>query len=106
MRVLDFFSNQHEIMNTSQQSLVSAITSTRSYGATHSRMLTEIDTNVIQYKLLPTDTLQGLAIKFGVTVSQTFLNFFAFKFLNFKYNAQMCQRFFIYFITVTVKKLL
>ena len=57
-------------MNNSEQSLVNAITSTRSYGATQSRMLTEIDTNVIKHKLLPTDTLQGLAIKFGVTVSE------------------------------------
>ena len=63
------FRKKHEIMNNSEESLVSAITSTRSYGATHSRMLTEINTNLIKHKLLPTDTLQGLAIRYGATVS-------------------------------------
>ncbi|XP_066936043.1 lysM and putative peptidoglycan-binding domain-containing protein 1-like [Clytia hemisphaerica] len=57
-------------MNDSEQSLASAITSTRSYGATHSRIMTEIDTNLIKHQLQPTDTLQGLAIKYGVTVEK------------------------------------
>lgn len=51
-------------------SFANAITSTRSYGATNSRMLTEIDTNLITYHLKPTDTLQGLAIRHGVTVEK------------------------------------
>jgi len=56
-------------MNNIETSLATAITSTRSYGATNSRMLTEIDTNLVTHHLSSTDTLQGLAIRYGVTVS-------------------------------------
>lgn len=48
--------------------LNNTVSSTKSYGATNSRMLTVIDSKVITHKIKPTDTLQGLAIKYGVTV--------------------------------------
>ena len=54
-------------------SFANAITSQRSYGATKSNqqsvMLTVIESKVLTHKLQPSDTLQGLAIKYGVTVS-------------------------------------
>ena len=44
----------------------------RSYGALRNQgqsiMLTKFDINSFVHKLEPTDTLQGLAVKYGVTV--------------------------------------
>lgn len=47
------------------------IASQRSYGATCNQtfMLADIDSKVITHKVMPSDTLQGLAIKYSISVS-------------------------------------
>lgn len=43
---------------------------TRSYGAVHSNnMLTNVNSKLLLHKLEPSDSLQSLAIKYGVSVS-------------------------------------